>query len=53
MKRAEEMRHQEGLELESRIKNFQERKNKLSRIVNTKAQSMFEHEEKQVRNVFF
>lgn len=48
LKKAEEMTNQEGLELEGRIKSCQERKNKLGRVVNTKAQSMFEHEEKQV-----
>lgn len=42
------MTQKEGLELESRIKGCQEKKNKLGRVVNTKAQSMFEHEEKQV-----
>ncbi|VEN59310.1 unnamed protein product, partial [Callosobruchus maculatus] len=44
--KASEMSSKEGLELESRIKSNQERKQKLSRIVNTKAQSMFEQEEK-------
>lgn len=48
MKKAEELTHREGLELEARIKTCQEKKNKLGRVVNTKAQSMFEHEEKQV-----
>lgn len=48
LKKAEEITNQEGLELEGRIKSCQERKNKLGRVVNTKAQSMFEHEEKQV-----
>ncbi|KAJ8909553.1 hypothetical protein NQ315_003567 [Exocentrus adspersus] len=45
---AEVISHKEGLDLERRIKVVQEKKNKLSRCVNTKAQSMFEHEEKQV-----
>ncbi|CAH1965906.1 unnamed protein product [Acanthoscelides obtectus] len=44
--KAAEMSSKEGLELESKIKSNQERKQKLSRIVNTKAQSMFEEEEK-------
>lgn len=48
MKRAEELSHPEGLDLEKKIKVCQEKKEKLSRVVNTKAQSMFEQEEKQV-----
>lgn len=50
MKKAEELTHKEGLELEARIKSCQEKRNKLGRTVNTKAQSMFEQEEKQVWN---
>lgn len=48
MQKVEEMSHKEGNELEARVKNYQEKKNKLGRVINTKAQSMFEHEEKQV-----
>lgn len=51
MKDVERLSHKEGLDLERKIKQAQEKKNKLSRTVNTKAQSMFEHEEKQV-NIF-
>ncbi|XP_056633840.1 structural maintenance of chromosomes protein 2 [Diorhabda sublineata] len=47
IQRAEELSAKEGNELEGRIKSYQEKKQKLSRIVNTKAQSMFEQEEKQ------
>ncbi|KAJ8926989.1 hypothetical protein NQ314_020550, partial [Rhamnusium bicolor] len=46
-KKAEELSHKDGLDLERRIKISQEKKQKLGRTVNTKAQSMFEHEEKQ------
>ncbi|CAG9820448.1 unnamed protein product [Phaedon cochleariae] len=46
LKKAEELSHKEGLELESRVKTIQEKKQKLGRVVNTKAQSMFEQEEK-------
>ncbi|XP_018575857.1 structural maintenance of chromosomes protein 2-like [Anoplophora glabripennis] len=47
LKDVEGLSHREGLDLERRIKVAQEKKNKLGRTVNTKAQSMFEHEEKQ------
>lgn len=53
LKEVERISHKEGLDLERRIKLAQEKKNKLSRTVNTKAQSMFEHEEKQVSYICF
>ncbi|XP_074031936.1 structural maintenance of chromosomes 2 [Leptinotarsa decemlineata] len=46
LQKAEELSRKEGSELEARIKANQEKKLKLGRVVNTKAQSMFEHEEK-------
>lgn len=50
LKKAEELTHREGLDLEARIKSCQEKRNKLGRVVNTKAQSMFEQEEKEVKS---
>lgn len=45
---AEEMSDEEGLALQARIVKAQDAVNKLKRTVNTKAQSMFDQEEKQV-----
>lgn len=42
------MSDEEGLALQARIVKAQEAVNKLKRTVNTKAQSMFDQEEKQV-----
>lgn len=42
----------EGQHLERRIREMQETRNKIGRRVNTKAQTMFEQEEKQVRVKF-
>lgn len=53
MKDVEKISHREGLDLERRIKVAQDKKNKLGRTVNTKAQSMFEHEEKQVSQIYY
>ncbi|KAJ8984302.1 hypothetical protein NQ317_012272 [Molorchus minor] len=47
LEKAEQLSHKEGLDLERRIKIAQEKKQKLGRTVNAKAQSMFEQEEKQ------
>lgn len=41
----------EARELEKRIRNGQEKRNKLSRTVNAKAQSMYDVEEKQVKQL--
>lgn len=43
------MTNEEAKNLEKRIRTAQEKKNKLGRTVNAKAQFAFEHEEKQVR----
>ncbi|XP_028132616.1 structural maintenance of chromosomes protein 2 [Diabrotica virgifera virgifera] len=45
--KAEKMSKKEGHELDSRIKSYDSKKQKLGRVVNTKAQIMFEQEEKQ------
>lgn len=42
------MTNEAANDLEKRIRTAQEKKNKLSRTVNAKAQFAFEHEEKQV-----
>ncbi|KAF5292378.1 hypothetical protein FQA39_LY03412 [Lamprigera yunnana] len=47
LKDAETLSDQEAKDLEKRIRGAQEKRAKLSRTVNTKAQSLFEHEEKQ------
>uniref|UniRef100_A0A6P7FG53 Structural maintenance of chromosomes protein n=2 Tax=Diabrotica virgifera virgifera TaxID=50390 RepID=A0A6P7FG53_DIAVI len=47
LQKAANMSVQEGRELESRVKNYESKKQKLDRVVNTKAQIMFEQEEKQ------
>lgn len=49
IERASTMTDREGNDLETRIKSAQERKNKLGRMVNKKAQNMFQQEEQQVR----
>lgn len=41
----------DGRELEKRIRNGQEKRNKMSRTVNAKAQSMYDVEEKQVNKL--
>ncbi|KAL3287450.1 hypothetical protein HHI36_001921 [Cryptolaemus montrouzieri] len=43
--------NQEGQDLERRIREMQEIKNKIGRKVNAKAQTMFEHEEKQYNDI--
>lgn len=47
LEEAEQMSEQEGKELERKIRKAQEIKNTLGRTVNTKAQSLFEQEEKE------
>lgn len=42
------MSDHDGRELERRIKHAQERKQKLMRTINAKAQALFDHEEKKV-----
>lgn len=55
LKEADALSDQEGRDLEKRIRQSQERRNILSRTVNSKAQSMYEHHEKQVmeKNLLF
>ncbi|KAF5270320.1 hypothetical protein FQR65_LT05508 [Abscondita terminalis] len=46
-KDAQQLNDQSAKELEKRIRSYQEKRTKLGRTVNAKAQSLFEHEEKQ------
>lgn len=48
LKEAQALSDAEGRELEKRIRHSQDRRNALSRVVNSKAQTMYEHHEKQV-----
>lgn len=48
LKQAQSLSEQKGQELEKKIRNIQERKNVLSRTVNSKAQAMYELHEKEV-----
>ncbi|XP_019869858.1 structural maintenance of chromosomes protein 2 isoform X2 [Aethina tumida] len=50
-KEAEGMSDHEGRELERRIKHAQERKQKLMRTINAKAQALFDHEEKKYNDL--
>lgn len=53
LKEAQALSDAEGRELEKRIRHSQDRRNALSRVVNSKAQTMYEHHEKQVMAVNF
>lgn len=48
LKEAQALSDQEGHELEKRIRHSQERRNVLSRTVNSEAQSMYDYHEKRV-----
>ncbi|XP_025830258.1 structural maintenance of chromosomes protein 2 [Agrilus planipennis] len=47
LKEAESLTDKEADELERKIRSYQDKRGKLGRTVNAKAQSLFEHEEKQ------